>query len=140
MYKNFNFLLLSTDYNHSKKFGPISGPTKCVGLICIQIVLTPLWYLCKIFSIFYFFFFGIKADDKNSACKNTQHMREPKLAGINHHNIYMYQLKHDFYIKHISGLKMIWASTRENLSSGVCEQHMRRPACASMQSDQRLCY
>ena len=24
--------------------------------------------------------------------------------------------------------------------SGVCEQHRRRPACASAQSDQRLCY
>ena len=35
---------------------------------------------------------------------------------------------------------IIWASTRENLSSGVCEQHRRRPACASAQSDQRLCY
>ena len=33
-----------------------------------------------------------------------------------------------------------WASTRENLSSGVCEQHRRRPACASAQTDQRLCY
>ena len=33
-----------------------------------------------------------------------------------------------------------WASSRENLSSGVCEQHRRRPACASAQSDQRLCY
>ena len=33
-----------------------------------------------------------------------------------------------------------WASTRENLSSGVCEQHRRRPACAFAQSDQRLCY
>ena len=32
-----------------------------------------------------------------------------------------------------------WASTRENLSSGVCE-HRRRPACASAQSDQRPCY
>ena len=35
---------------------------------------------------------------------------------------------------------IIWASTRENLSSGVCEQDRRRPACASAQSDQRLCY
>ena len=34
----------------------------------------------------------------------------------------------------------IWASTRENLSSGVCEQHRRRPACTSAQSDQRLCF
>ena len=35
---------------------------------------------------------------------------------------------------------IVWASTRENLSSGFCEQHRRRPACASTQSDQRLCY
>ena len=33
-----------------------------------------------------------------------------------------------------------WASTRENLSSGACKQHRRRPACTSAQSDQRLCY
>ena len=33
-----------------------------------------------------------------------------------------------------------WAATRETLSSGVCEQQRRRPACASAQSDQRLCY
>ena len=33
-----------------------------------------------------------------------------------------------------------WASTQENLSSEVCEQQRRRPACASAQSDQRLCY
>ena len=32
-----------------------------------------------------------------------------------------------------------WASTRENLSTGVCEQLRRRPACAYAQSDQRLC-
>ena len=34
----------------------------------------------------------------------------------------------------------IWSWTWENLSSGVGEQQMRRPACASAQSDQRLCY
>ena len=26
--------------------------------------------------------------------------------------------------------KVIWASTQETLSSGVCEQHKHRPACA----------
>ena len=31
------------------------------------------------------------------------------------------------------------ASSRENLSSGVCEQHRHRPACASAHSYQRLC-
>ena len=34
----------------------------------------------------------------------------------------------------------IWALMRENLSSGVCEQQRRRPACASAQSVQGLCY
>ena len=34
----------------------------------------------------------------------------------------------------------IWASTRENQSSGVCKQQRRRPACASAQSDHRLCF
>ena len=34
----------------------------------------------------------------------------------------------------------IWAATWKNLSSGVCEQHRGRPACASAQSDQHLCY
>ena len=32
-----------------------------------------------------------------------------------------------------------WASTRETLSSVVCEQQRRRPACATAQTDQRLC-
>ena len=36
--------------------------------------------------------------------------------------------------------QMIRALTQENLSSGVCEQQRRRPACTSVQSDQRFCY
>ena len=36
-------------------------------------------------------------------------------------------------------LAHIWASSRENLSSGVCEQHRCRLACESTQSDQPLC-
>ena len=43
-----------------------------------------------------------------------------------------------FTIARIINTAIIWASTRETLSSGVCEQHRRRPACASLQSDQRL--
>ena len=35
---------------------------------------------------------------------------------------------------------LIWATSQENLSSGVGEQQRRRPACASAQSDQCLCY
>ena len=34
----------------------------------------------------------------------------------------------------------IWASTQENLSSGVLEHQRCRPACTSVQTDQRLCY
>ena len=40
----------------------------------------------------------------------------------------------------ISDTDIKLAATRESLSSGVCEQHRHRPACASAQSDQRLCY
>ena len=35
---------------------------------------------------------------------------------------------------------LLWASMRENLFSGVCEQHRCRSACAFAQTDQRLCY
>ena len=43
-----------------------------------------------------------------------------------------------FTIAQIINTAIIWASTRETLSSGVCEQHRRRPSCAFAQSDQRL--
>ena len=43
-------------------------------------------------------------------------------------------------MKFSKSLCIIWASSRENLSSVVFEQQRRRPACASTQSDQRLCY
>ena len=33
-----------------------------------------------------------------------------------------------------------WAAMRENRTLWVCEQHKRRPACASVQTDQHLCY
>ena len=54
-------------------------------------------------------------------------------------------IRHETWIEynvHVSSQYpvIIWASTRENLSSGVCGQHRRRPACASAQSDQRLRY
>ena len=35
---------------------------------------------------------------------------------------------------------IVWTSMQENLSSEVCEQHRRRPACATTQSHQRLCH
>ena len=34
----------------------------------------------------------------------------------------------------------VWALSRENLSSVVCEQQRLRSACTSTQPDQRLCY
>ena len=33
-----------------------------------------------------------------------------------------------------------WASTQENLSSGICKQQRRRPAFATGQTDQHLCF
>ena len=45
-----------------------------------------------------------------------------------------------YFAATIAGLKQNSASTRENLSSGGCEQPRRRLACAYAQSDQRLCY
>ena len=45
------------------------------------------------------------------------------------------------HTRHSKGLvELNWAATLENLSSGVCEQQRRRPACAFAQSDQRLYY
>ena len=35
---------------------------------------------------------------------------------------------------------LLQASTKENWSSVVCEQQRHRPACASAQTDQYLCY
>ena len=40
----------------------------------------------------------------------------------------------------VPSLNIIWASLPDNLSSRIWEQHRRRPACASAQSDQHLCY
>ena len=39
-----------------------------------------------------------------------------------------------------NNLTMKWALKQETLASGVCVQQRRRPACASAQSNQRLCY
>ena len=61
---------------------------------------------------------------------------------IGHANAYTYVidiLKAFCQILNIVTL-YIWPTTRETLSSGFCLQQRRRPACASAQSDQRLCY
>ena len=44
------------------------------------------------------------------------------------------------YSRKDKGYKSLWALTRENLSGEVYEQQRCRPACASAQSDQRICY
>ena len=51
----------------------------------------------------------------------------------------VYELKTKFD-PYKSCAEFLWALSLENLSSGVCEQQRRRPACTSSQSDQRLCY
>ena len=56
------------------------------------------------------------------------------------------EMKEDFFApfltvtSHILISSVKWASSWENLSLGVCEQHRRRPACASAQSYQHLCF
>ena len=42
------------------------------------------------------------------------------------------------YLDDILSINYNLVSMRENLSSGICEQRRRRPACASALSDQRL--
>ena len=65
---------------------------------------------------------GLKAEDTN----------QPYVAHVQNDGAHLQQ---------VSGAAgLIWALTRENLSSGVCEQQRCRPACTSVQSDQRLCY
>ena len=44
------------------------------------------------------------------------------------------------FLQSVLSQHMKWVSIRENLSYGVCKEHRRRPACASVQSDQCLCY
>ena len=41
---------------------------------------------------------------------------------------------------HMALVLLIWASTQESLSLRVCRHLRHIPACASTQSDQRLCY
>ena len=43
-------------------------------------------------------------------------------------------------IPHLSYGSIIWALSQQNLSLGVCNQQMCRPACTSTQTDQHLCY
>ena len=43
------------------------------------------------------------------------------------------------YNEILENVSLIWATTRENLSLGVCEQQRCRPDCPSTQSDQRYC-
>ena len=59
-------------------------------------------------------------------------------------NFMLSWVEHDFFLKikwkKATDICIIWASTRENLSSGVWEQYRCRPACAPAQSAQHLCF
>ena len=61
-------------------------------------------------------------------------LRKKKLAKISEFTVYLNAIKRN-NLTSIIFPRIIWAS-----SFRVCEQHRRRPACASAQSDQRLCY
>ena len=71
----------------------------------------------------------------------NQHVNENDLLPKNQSAYRQFRSCQSALLRLSSDLWMIiWASTRENLSSVVCEQQRRRPACASAQTDQRLCY
>ena len=52
-------------------------------------------------------------------------------------DIKVFNYRYNLMVDHLG---IIWALMGENLSSTTCEQHRHRPACASAQSDQRLCF
>ena len=97
---------------------------------------------CKIFFICISFFIfkkcihehhqGVKQLGSRSALTFCQGWSGSKLF------VKVISRRFDYVIE--ERVKHKWASTRENLSSGVCEQHSCRPACPSVQSDQWLCY
>ena len=53
--------------------------------------------------------------------------------------MYIFQIHFDRSYSLITAA-VIWAFSRENLSTEICEQQRRRPACASAQTDQCFCY
>ena len=58
--------------------------------------------------------------------------RKVSLVSTIGHKVYLLQMVFCQYI--------FWPRCDITYLSGVCEQHRRRPACASAQTDQRLCY
>ena len=102
-------VLMSSADDLCKQFGPRSGPTKCRA-----------WSGSKQFDTLMVFpkeFF-----EKVDFEKNQQ-------TAKNHENCPACK---ELY-------SVVWASSRDNLSSGVYEQHRPIPACPSAQSDQHLC-
>ena len=65
---------------------------------------------------------------RNWNTQNTEHVSNEKIRLIN--NLHQGNLSRKEYI---------WAEPWENVSYVICEQQRRRSACASAQSDQRLC-
>ena len=53
---------------------------------------------------------------------------------------YLCRLISAIVIHYMESIILIWASTRINLSLGICKKQMHRHACASAKTDQHLCY
>ena len=66
-----------------------------------------------------------KMDRLATRLPRIYHTREPKGRGS--------------FLSYLTCQKNIWAGPWENVSYVICEQQRRRSACASAQSDQRLC-
>ena len=138
---------LSSAGNFCKKFGPRSGPTKCWSWSGSKLFDTVIAFLKEFFekvnrrqlitypcvdclhqdsrvlSKFVCLRSSIRSFITSLTCK---HRTENLIDWLQSPNL--------------KERPTIWASSRENQSSGVCEQQSRRTASASALTDQRLCY
>ena len=106
--------------------------------------------ISKFISLIYF---SIKITIKEYLAKNRGHLSSGNTIAY-HDDLYLCWKKISKYLKsgylmikfqhHITTFNLISAYDMgldvKKSVSGVCEQQLRRPACASVQSDQHLCY
>ena len=93
-----------------------------VFVVAITICVAVRWFRCSGFFFFFWFCFFVAIWFFFSACLSIIKLGLRMLIAL--------LLKSRFY----------WSLHSRNLSSGVCEQPRCRPACASAQSDQYICY
>ena len=68
-------------------------------------------------------------------CQEMTYIQTESLLSDSEYINIVYICLHANYLNKILFKPINWASTRENLSSGICKQHKCRPAVASTQSN-----